>query len=162
MSDIAAEFKAESASLVMQMIELLEACEETGGDTVRLEKFAMYADRIMGACRQLMSVQSMKSIDLWTIDQLAQLCKLLGYKTSRLMDLKGLSPVAIGILLDASEDLKLWIEGRPSDATTDLLDRLHWLDQQFTSDITGEVPLSQAAGLIDRLKQSLKSSKPKS
>ncbi|MGE0763775.1 MAG: hypothetical protein AB7N80_10900 [Bdellovibrionales bacterium] len=157
MTDLMREFQAESLGLVEQMLELLETCESGSGEPIQLEKFGQYADRIMGASRQLLTQREGDALVLGVVAQLAELCKVLGYKTAQLAAEHGLWPVAVGVLLDANEELRrLIVEVSGASSKTNvaqaLLERLNWLNQQFSASIGGGVPMSQVEQMIDQLK----------
>ncbi len=149
MTDLMSEFKSESSDLVNQMTALLEQCEEGAAGPDSMEKFGQLADRIMGAARQLERISAGVHSDLTTAAELTQLCKLLGYKSAQL-DAKGaLWPVAVGVMLDATEELRRLLNGvdmsRPSVASAvenAIIDRLQWLNQQFHKSVDGSVPMS--------------------
>lgn len=168
MSDLLSEFKAESLSLIDQMVVLLESCEAGTGTHAEVEQFGLFADRIMGMAKQLLISQRIRPRDLNLISQFSQLCKILGYKSAQLGLHDGLWPIAIGVLLDSSEELKRLIQGLHQDTapevgapTAPLLTRLEWLNDQFAADIDGGVPMSQVQQIFADIKTSEGDERPK-
>ena len=161
MSDLLNEFKAESASLIEQMLDLLTDCEAGTLLPNEAQKFGLYADRIMGTVKQLSISQGGGSEALGAIAKFTELCKILGYKCTQLPPNDGLWPVAVAVLLDSTEELKQLIENFEAEreagaisVTKTLLDRLQWLNEQFADNIQGGVPMSQVQILINTLKPS--------
>ena len=158
MSDIVREFKAESLALIEQMLVLLEICETPQGQPSEIEKFGLFADRIMGSAKQLSFDQSVSSVDLTMIVQLSELCKILGYKSAKLKPQEGLWSVAVGVLLDATDELRRLIAEFQAKSqlagglAAGLIARLKWLNEQFAADIDGGVPMSQVQNLLNHLK----------
>jgi hypothetical protein len=156
MSDLMNEFKSESRTLIGQMVEILELCESGAAGPVKLETFGQLADRIMGAAKILEVNLGDQAGQLASVAQFTQLCKLLGYKCAQLSPGSGLWPVSVPLLLDATEELRMLVEGLdektgPPVFRRALLDRLAWLNEQFGSDIDGGVPVSSSGKFIDPL-----------
>lgn len=161
------EFKSESIELIDQMIGILESCEAGESEPVSMENFGQLADRMMGGARQLDSSLGGGHAHLTSVARFTQLCKLLGYKASQLGSESPLWLLAVGVLLDASGELKILVGGLEeseskavSAVNAALLDRLQWLNQQFDDNIDGSVPMStgrivdpiQVQALFDQLK----------
>lgn len=168
MADLMNEFKSESEDLVNQMIGILESCESGASGPVAMEDFGQLADRMMGGARQLVSNLGGDHSSLTSVAKFTQLCKLLGYKASQLGPTSALLPVSVGVLLDASEELRTMIVnlkeqdgGGSAVVSTALLERLKWLNEQFGANIDGGVPMSsgriidpnQLNALFDQLKK---------
>ncbi len=161
MTDLVDEFKVESLVLVKQMGESLELCETGQGKAGDLEKFAQLADRIMGSAQQIGTIERPDLTVILLISKFAELCKILGYKTSKLPVGQELYRIAVGVLLDAHGELDRLIAGLSSERvdhadqiSTTLIERLKWLNLQFSPEIQGGVPISQVEALFENLSDS--------
>lgn len=160
MSELLRNFKQETLELVEIMVQKLESAEEGDESSELLSTFAQLSDRIMGGAKQL-EMDGYQGAG--RIADLSALLKVLGYKASRLEPFSSLLTVSIGVLLDATGELKNMInqlgEGKPAEGTwlSSLIDRLEWLDSQFGPEIHGGVPDSvridgEFGGLLSRIK----------
>ncbi len=160
MSELSRNFKQEALELVDLMVQVLEAGEGGESPEAHLSTFGQYADRIMGGAKQ---VQLDGFSGAAQIAGLAALLKNLGYKASRLEPFSSLLTVAVGVLLDATGELNNLIKnsgestGANSQMAGTLIDRLEWLDRQFSPEIHGGVPDSvrvdgEFADLLSRVK----------
>lgn len=149
MTELLVDFKAESVELATQMLDILEQCEAGTKGPAALEEFGMFSDRIMGAAKTIVLQLPEYEVRLKAISEFTELCKLLGYKTSQLKINSGVWPVALAILLDAAEEIMKMINAITDESAEKnknllaktLLDRLAWLNQQYSSDIQGTVPM---------------------
>lgn len=135
-------FREEANQILKELATVVEGLDETTTEfpAALLTEFAQKIDRIMGAAKTL-SMESPDHVGLKRIGQIAEICKVLGYKASEIKRLS-IIPVfaafwadtldAISELIEALEDEKesSAIAGRFSLV---LEKRLRWLSDKLTA-----------------------------
>ena len=129
MKEIVIDFCDEADSLFDQLEVSLNLLEEDPRNNKELEKFGQVIDRIMGAA---------KSIGAMEIATFCELGKVIGYKSSQIVDIP-LVEVVVAVLLDAVELLRKMITAlRVGDHnsmtnlnTKAFVTRLNWLSAKF-------------------------------
>lgn len=129
MKEIVDDFCEEASSLFDQLEKSLNLLEENPSNSKELENFGQVIDRIMGAA---------KSIGATEIATFCQLGKVIGYKSSQIIDIP-LIEVVVAILFDSLEMLRRMIEALKAGNdkcmknlnTKAFVTRLHWLSEKF-------------------------------
>ncbi len=150
MDEIVVEFKAESKKLVEEMMEILEEVDGQYTHRFMLENFGQLVDRIMGGAKNLALVAE-KPDNIAKIGKYAELCKLVGYKSSQVEN-EQLFIVSVALLLDATEMLQEMINRLETDKEVDVkgllnttfLDRLSWVATKFDEGLRASVAIDQA------------------
>lgn len=142
---ILTEFQSESKRLLKEMIVILEDCGTGASPALRLEEYGNLVDRIMGGAKSISVVLSVKIHPIHKVSDYAEVCKLVGYKTSQVRDHDAFFEICIALLLDATEVLQEMIVGllKMNDEdvnnliTDKILDRLKWISHKFGDDGQG-------------------------
>ena len=157
MKEIVDDFCEEANSLFDQLEKSLNLLEENPSNSKELENFGQVIDRIMGAA---------KSIGANEIATFCQLGKVIGYKSSQIIDIP-LIEVVIAILFDSLEMLRKMIEALKAGNdkcmnnlnTKAFVTRLHWLSEKFKnierSSCSVEVDGNLSQNSIDDIMKSL-------
>ena len=155
MREIVIDFCNEADDLISQMDQALNIVESDLSASKELEKYGQLIDRIMGAA---------KSIGASDVATLSELGKLIGYKSSQILD-KPLVEVVVAILFDTLDMLKKMIKALRdgNDAsmrqmnTKAFVTRLNWLSDKFKNIERSSVALdgNLDQGSIDDLMKSL-------
>lgn len=139
---ILAEFQSESKKLLQQMKIILEDCGTGAAPALRLEDYGNLVDRIMGGAKSIAVALSVQVHPIHKVSDYADVCKVVGYKTSQIKDHDAFFEICIALLLDATEVLEELILGlmtmKPEDVnsliTQKILDRLRWVAGKFGED----------------------------
>ena len=99
MKEIVDEFCQEAFDLIEELNSILEEFEDNPSDKTLLEKYGQTVDRIMGAA---------KTLGLDEVGHLAQMGKILGYKSSQAEN-ENLQEIAGGVLFDLCDLLEVII-----------------------------------------------------
>lgn len=162
-NEILKDFKSESKGLIEEMLELLEEADGEPRAFKNLDRYGQTVDRIMGGAKSLI-VQCPEDFPashaLHRVGDYAAICKSVGYKTSQVSENHQLFNVCVAFLLDATEVLKKMVDDLKAEESGDLekmltktfLERLRWINSQFSSDIRATVGASESAA-PSRLKQ---------
>ena len=129
MKEIVADFCEEAKMLFDQLEQSLVLLESNPSNSKELERFGQVIDRIMGAA---------KSIGADEIATFCQLGKVIGYKSSQIIDVP-LIEVVVAILFDSLEMLRKMVEALKAGNdkcmnklnTKAFVTRLHWLSEKF-------------------------------
>lgn len=153
--DILKDFETESISLIEGMLQILEDCEDNFKQVKRLEEYGQTVDRIMGGAQNLAVLMSDDKHIIHKIADYAAVCKAVGYKASQIKDNDGFYNICVGLLLDATENLREMIEV-VNDETAhkkvekiilpQIIDRVKWVSSQFSSDYAASVDVKTSAG----------------
>lgn len=100
-TEILNSFAEESKQLVEECVGILERVEGHPEQAVLLENFSNRIDRIMGAAKSLAPQDEGHALHV--IGQCADLCKILGYRASKLAHHPQLFNTTVSFLLDATE-----------------------------------------------------------
>lgn len=149
MDEIVVEFKEESKKLVEEMTEILEEVDGQYIHRFMLENFGQLVDRIMGGAKNLALVVE-KPDNIAKIGKYAELCKLVGYKSSQVEN-EQLFTISVALLLDATEMLQEMINNLETDKEVDVkgllnntfLDRLSWIATKFDEGLRASVAVKQ-------------------
>lgn len=158
--NILAGFISESKILIEELLEKLENIEEMDDDVKsRQTKSSLLADcgnqvdRIMGGAQSMaMAIPENKTLSL--IGDMAQLCKAVCYRASKVGDNVSLVKTAVALLLDVTEILENAVVEleRPTPTaaqvkfTPALIERLRWFSSQFAQGISGTVDSKTKTG----------------
>lgn len=157
MKEIVDDFCEEANTLFDQLEKSLNLLEINPSNSKELENFGQVIDRIMGAA---------KSIGANEIATFCQLGKVIGYKSSQIIDIP-LIEVVVAILFDSLEMLRKMIEALKAGNdkcmnnlnTKAFVTRLNWLSEKFKNiersscSVEGDGNLSQNS--IDDIMKSL-------
>ena len=149
MDELTQEFKQETKELVVQLTNLLEEVEENSGKLYLLEKYGQIVDRIMGGAKSLSSSQNGIAKEVDKIGNYAELCKVVGYKSSQVTNNTQLVEICVAFLIDATETIDDLLEKLNDDGEINIkeelsdtfLDRLTWLEQQFDENLRSSLSL---------------------
>lgn len=136
---ILSEFQAESKKLLQQMTKILEDCQDKKSPALRLEDYGNLVDRIMGGAKSMALILSTELHPLHKISDYAEVCKVVGYKTSQIKDHDAFFEICIALLLDATEvlgellDKLMTLKSKEVNdlITVKILDRLRWVSGKF-------------------------------
>lgn len=139
---ILAEFQTESKKLLNEMKIILEDCGTGAAPALRLEEYGNLVDRIMGGAKSIAVVLTVQVHPIYKVSDYAEVCKVVGYKTSQIKDHDAFFEICIALLLDATEVLEELVLGlRTMDQddvngliTQKILDRLKWVSGKFGED----------------------------
>ncbi len=153
MDEILIEFKGESNKLVKEMMEILEEVDGQFGHKFLLENYGQLVDRIMGGAKNLLTLGVSNNPNIEKIGKYAELCKVVGYKTSQ-VDNEQLFTVAVALLLDATEMLEDMISKFGTEKEVDVkgilnktfLDRLNWVATKFDEKLRASVAVKSDQG----------------
>lgn len=153
MDEILVEFKDESKKLVDEMNEILEEVDGQFSHKFLLENYGQLVDRIMGGAKNILTLGLDSGPNVEKIGKYAELCKLVGYKTSQ-VDNEQLFTVAVAFLLDATEMLDSMITEFGTANQVDVksllnktfLDRLSWVASKFDEKLRASVAVTKDSG----------------
>ncbi|MEK6774046.1 MAG: hypothetical protein AABY64_08900 [Bdellovibrionota bacterium] len=152
-------FTSESNILINELLEKLEAIEEMDDDQKSKEKKSSLladcgnqVDRIMGGAQSIaMALPENKTLIL--IGDMAQLCKAVSYRASKVSNNSSLVKTAVALLLDVTEILQNAIHALESETpegqvtfTPAFVERLRWFSSQFAQGISGTVDSKTKTG----------------
>lgn len=144
------DFKSESLELISQLMPLLEEVEEDHTKNKRLEEFGQIIDRLMGTAKSFAEM-NVCSAEMNKIGSFAELCKIVGYRSSQIGNNENLTNIVVAFLMDAIESLEEMIgsiDGARAQlnmsefVTNTFLDRLKWLSSQFDQNLRATVGTS--------------------
>jgi len=156
--NILSGFTSESKILVDELLEKLEEIEGVNDPSgkqraIHLADCGNQVDRIMGGAQSLaMAIPENKTLIL--IGDVAQLCKAVSYRASKVKNNSSLVETAIALLLDVTEILQEAVEdlmkpeaevNAKKKFSPALLERLQWFSSQFAQGISGTVETNTVA-----------------
>ncbi|MDZ4661893.1 MAG: hypothetical protein SGJ18_09790 [Pseudomonadota bacterium] len=149
MDEIVVDFKSESKKLVEEMMEILEEVDGQYVHRFMLENYGQLVDRIMGGAKNLALIVE-KPDPIEKIGKYAELCKLVGYKSSQVAE-EQLFTISVALLLDATEMLRDMIIFLETDKEVDVkgllnntfLDRLSWVATKFDESLRASVAINK-------------------
>lgn len=104
--EILNQFQIETNELIKELGKIVEGLEETDAFPDKLlAEFAQRIDRIMGAAKTLLEMDS-DHLGLQSIGRMAEICKLSGYKLAE-KKLNALVPIVVAFWADALETIEL-------------------------------------------------------
>ncbi len=150
MDEILVEFKDESKKLVDEMMEILEEVDGQFSHKFLLENYGQLVDRIMGGAKNLETMGLVQGPGVEKIGKYAELCKLVGYKSSQ-VESEQLFTVSVALLLDATEMLQAMITHFGTDQEVEVksllnatfLERLTWIATKFDEKLRGSVAVNK-------------------
>lgn len=149
MDEIVVEFKEESKKLVDEMMEILEEVDGQYIHRFMLENYGQLVDRIMGGAKNLALVAE-KPDHIAKIGKYAELCKLVGYKSSQVQE-EQLFTISVALLLDATEMLKDMLVHLETEKEVNIqgllnntfLNRLSWVATKFDESLRASVAVNK-------------------
>lgn len=156
--EILVDFQSEANTLLSELLEILETCEEDFSKVQELEGFGQRVDRIMGGAKSLALQYTDPDHLIHRIGDCAAICKIVGYKASQIKDQKNFYDICVALLLDATEMLEQLVAAlTDSDSakgktlfTPAFVERLRWVSSQFGADVRASVDVNQGT---NKLKQ---------
>lgn len=157
--NILSGFTSESKILIEELLEKLENIEEMDDDPSSQEtKSSLLADcgnqvdRIMGGAQSMaMALPENKTLSL--IGDMAQLCKAVSYRASKVGNNSSLVKTAVALLLDVTEILQTAVAELENQNSTSqvkftpaFVERLRWFSSQFAQGISGTVDSKTKTG----------------
>ncbi len=148
-NEILKDFQQESNQLIVQLLQILEECEDDFSQVKRLEDYGQTVDRIMGAAKSIAITVSEKDHFIHKVGDYTALCKAVGYKASQIKGNEQFYNVSVALLLDATEMLSVMIENILDSKKVDFksqfsatfLDRLRWVSAQFGAEYKASVDI---------------------
>lgn len=155
-SEILIDFQNEANGLIIELLEILESCEEDFSKVQELEEYGQRVDRIMGGAKSLALQFPDTEHAIHKIGDCAAICKIVGYKASQIKDQKNFYDVCVALLLDATEMLQQLTASLTSDQalnpekifTPTFIERLRWISSQFAADVRASVDVNQGSSKL--------------
>lgn len=97
MDELVVDFKAESLTLIGEMLAILEAIEGDASKFTQLEQYGQIVDRIMGASKSLAMMDPKLKSMMEPIGKYAELCKEVAYKGSQVPNNEALFNAVVGL-----------------------------------------------------------------
>ncbi len=145
MDELVVDFKAESLTLIGEMLTILEAIEGDASKFTQLEQYGQIVDRIMGASKSLALMDPKLKPMMEPIGKYTEVCKEVAYKGSQVPNNEALFNAVVGLLFDGAEMIKELVEGIGNNKSVAIkdavnqtfLERLVWVTKQFGSNLRG-------------------------
>ena len=153
MDEILEDFKAESKSLIKDLLEILEDIEGDYSKKQKLEEFGQLVDRIMGGAQSVAMGYDAEH-QIHRISKYAELCKLVGYKASQIEKNEQFYNIVIALLLDAVEMLDELVTKLETEEEKNIqeilsktfLERLQWVSEHFDENMRASVAVTEDEG----------------
>jgi hypothetical protein len=130
------------------MLEILHQCEGNISQVKSLEKYANFADRIMGAARSIGISGGIESKQLNMLGDYAGICKIVGYKAALISDNDQFYEICVALLIDGTEVLLSMLVGLQSGKlqvkqmiSQTFIDRLRWISSHFGHNYSASVDI---------------------
>lgn len=130
-------FLHEARQLTKQLLDILDELEDSPERVGDLANYGNLVDRVMGGAKSL-AIMVPDTHALHVISDYSELCKIVGYKGSQILNNDRFFNIVVALLLDATETLSLLLERvdqpvsmlRQSFSDT-FIERLKWVSHQF-------------------------------
>ena len=155
--EILNQFQSESKGLIEEGLAVLEEIEGDFSLVRQMEDYGNKVDRIMGGAQSL-AILAGPEHALAMIGDYAALCKAVGYKTSQINNNPQLFDIAVALLMDATETLRVLVDRAEEPVATlkqvissTFIDRLNWVNVQFKGNFRSSI---SADGGSNKMNQS--------